>query len=328
MPESTSNLPKIPALTVAEFDEFPDEVQERVCEPFEDNVDASGMPIEGLALSSLPSIALSERQTLPFVWVYTERAMRRWEVEPKLNARLVVSDVLRGQVHTVPLLMPRGKRWSPAAYASKKGPPPSGQALGGSTCTAESGRVPGLGQGRYALTATVYDWKSNTVMADVTADAHPLEPPVAVPLEVAKQRMAALNQLVTSGQVEFAGAALQAPALVGQGLAVRVERRADDEVTVHGRLRVTPAEGAFVEPHGEPGVANGFAWVTLMLVKLDELEVVTRAVQVPLSTDGAALMGQFAMHLNAIFDVELTGRLLYVVTGRYIEGALPIEVPA
>lgn len=325
MSESTSNLPQIPALTLAEFDDFSDEVQERVCEPFENNVDASSMPIEGLALGSPPSIALGDRQTLPYVWVYVQRAMRMWEVEPKLNARLIVSDVLTGHVHTVPLLMPHGKRWSPAAFASKKGPAPAGEALGGSTCTAESGKLPGLERGRYAITATVYDWKSNTVLADVIPNAaRELDPPAPVPLEVAMQRMGTLNQLVAGGQVEFAGVTLNAPALVGHGLAVRVEPRSDEKATVHGRLRVTPAEGAAVVPHSEPGVANGFAWVTLMLVKLDELEVVTRAIQVPLSADAGALVGQFAIHVEAVFDVELRGRLLYVVAGRYIEGALPI----
>lgn len=58
----------------------------------------------------------------------------------------------------------------------------------------------------------------------------------------------------------------------------------------NGPLRVPPAEGAAaVVPHSEPDVANGFAWVTMMLVKLDELGVVTRAIQVPLSTDAAIL---------------------------------------
>jgi hypothetical protein len=320
---SESNFPKIPALTAAEFDEFPVAVHGRVCDVFVANVDASSMLIEGLALSSLPSIALSDRQTLPFVWVYVQRAMRMWEVEPMLNARLIVSDVLQGQVYALPLLMPNGKRWSPAAFASKKGPPPEGEALGGSTCTAESGKLPEHAPGRYAMTATVYDWKSNTVVADVTAQPGALEPPAPVPLEVAQQRMATLNRLVASGQVEFSGAALDAPPLAGQGLAVRIVSR-DKKATLYGRLRVAPAEGAQVVPHSDTGVANGFAWVTLMLVKLDELDVVSRAVQVPLSTDGTSLVGQFAVHLDAVFDVELAGRLLYVVAGRYIEGALPI----
>lgn len=184
--------------------------------------------------------------------------------------------------------------------------------------------MPGLEPGRYAMTATVYDWKSNTVVADVTSSTGALEPPAAVPLEVAKQRMAALNRLVVSGQVEFSGPALDAPPLVGHGLAVRVESRPDKKATLHGRLRVAPAEGVAVVPHSDAGVANGFAWVTLMLVKLDELDVVTRAVQVPLSTDAASLVGQFAVRLEAVFDVELQGRLLYVVAGRYIETTLPI----
>lgn len=322
MPES--NFPKIPALTAAEFDEFPAAVHARVCQTFQTNIDASSIPIDGLALSSLPSIALSERQTLPFVWVYVQRAMRMWEVEPMLNARLIVSDVLHGQVFALPTLMPKGKRWSPAAFASKKGPPPQGEALGGGGCTARSGKLPELAPGRYAMTATVFDWKSNTVVSDITAKPGALEPPEAIPLEGAKQRMATLSQLVASGQVEFSGAALDAPPLAGYGLAVRVESRADKKATVHGRLRVAPAEGAAVVPHSEAGVPNGFAWVTLMLVQLDELDVVTRAVQVPLSTDATSLVGQFAVHLDAIFDVELAGHLLYVVAGRYIEGALPI----
>lgn len=323
MSESTSNFPKIPALTPAEFDEFPAKVHARVCEPFLTNLDGSSMPIEGIALSSLPSIALSQRQTLPFVWAYVERAMRMWEVEPMLNARLVVSDVLMGQAYPVPLLMPKGKRWSPAAFASKKGPPPEGEALGGAAVTCQSGKLPELAPGRYAMTATVYDWKSNTVVADVTK-AGTLEPSAAVPLEVAKQRMATLNRFAASGQVEFSGAALDAPALVGHGLAVRVVSREDKKATLYGRLRVAAAEGAPVVPHSDAGVPNGFAWVTLMLVQLDELGVVTRALQVPLSADGTSLVGQFAVHLETIFDVELHGRLLYVVAGRYIQGAFTI----
>lgn len=321
---SESNFPKFPALTPAEFDEFSEDVQQRVCKPFDTNVDASMMPIEVLALTSLPSIALSDRQTLPFVWVNVERAMRMWEVEPMLNARLVVSDVLQGQVYTVPLLMPNGKRWSPAAFASKKGPPPEGEALGGAAVTCQSGKLPELAPGRYAMTATVYDWKSNTVVADVTAKPGALEPPAAVPLDVAQQRMATLNRLAASGQVEFSGAALDAPALVGHGLAVRVVSQGAKKAALYGRLRVAAAEGAPVVPHSDAGVANGFAWVTLMLVQLDELGVVTRALQVPLSTDGTSLVGQFAVHLETIFDVELHGRLLYVVAGRYIQGAFTI----
>ena len=174
------------------------------------------------------------------------------------------------------------------------------------------------------MTATVYDWKSNTVVSDITAKPGALEPPEAMPLEVAKQRVATLNQQVASGQVEFSGATLNAPPLAGYGLAVRVATGEGKKVTVHGRLRVTPAEGAAVVPHSDPAVPSGFAWVTFMLVQLDELGVVTRAVQVPLATDAASLVGQFAAHLETLFDVELGGHLLYVIAGRYIEGPWPI----
>jgi len=324
VPESTYTFPKIVALTPADFDEFTLAAQLRVCEPFATNVDASSMPIEGLALSSLPSIALSDTQRLPFVWVYVQHRMRRWEVEPMLNARLILSDVLLGQVHAIPLLMPKGARWSPAAFASRKGRPPEGDALDGYTCGAEAGKLPQVAPGRYAMTAMVYDWKSNTVVADITAERRALEPPAPVPLEVAKRRMATLSRLAASGQVDFSGAAERAPELAGYGLAVGVAFGTDKQATVHGRLRVGPAEGAAVVPHSEAGVANGFAWVTFMLVKLDELGVVTRAVQVPLRADATSLVGQFAVRLDAIFDVELDGHLLYVVAGRYIEGALPI----
>jgi len=321
--ESLPSFPEIVALTPAEFDQFPGAVHQRVCEPFENNLDASCMPIEGLALRSLPSIALSDRSVLPFVWLYVQHRMRRWEVEPMLNARVVVSDVLLGQVHAIPLLMQNGALWSPAAFASRKGPPPEGEDLGGSTCTAESGKLAELPPGRYAMTAMVYDWKSNTVVADVTAKPGALQPLAATPLAVAARRMATLNRLTADG-VEFSGAARDAPALVGHGLAVRVVPRADKHATVLGRLRMAAAEAAAVVPHSDPAIAHGFAWVTFMLVKLDELGVVTRAVQVPLSTDASSLVGQFAVPLEAIFDVELDGHLLYVVAGRYIEGALAI----
>ncbi len=328
MSDPASDFPEMPRLTPAEFDNYGFDVQERVCEPFETSMDASGMPIEGLALAALPSIALSERQTLPFVWVYVQHALRMWEVSTILNARLIVSDVLKGQVHTLALRMPKGKRWSPAMLGSKRGPRPEGQALSGGTCSADPGELNALyGEltpGRYALTATVYDWKSNTVVVEVSQRPGPLELPAPVPLEVARERTTQLEQLVHSGQVEFAQAASNAPALEGRGLAVRVASNQTGKPMVLGRLRVLPEEGAHVVAHGDKGLADGFAWVTFILAELDELDAETKAVQIPLEAEGDSLLGQFAVNLDALVGAETKGRLLYVVAGRYVEGAFSL----
>jgi len=279
-------------------------------------------------------VDVAVRREVPLLVVHQNTFQREWEARYRLNAMAHTVDLDRG-VATSAAMFLRRERYDPAEVRwSRAGPPPEeGQdewfytAVG----TVDLWAVLKLPRrpARYAITATVFDWLSNTVTIELVDPGQAPRKPedYFLPRALAAEVVARLKDAP-----QFLPPTLDEPQHEGLALSAPPEASAAG-IPVQLAMKIRAPAGTIVAP-GEPaGLPAAVLNARLLVVRLDQRSWVTADIPVPVYSEvplkpGDVLSGRAGVDLKAYARGPLHPGpyCLYLFAGEHVAGPRLITI--
>lgn len=272
-----------------------------------------------LALGLPKSVDIDSHNQIPGLVAKRYTGLRAWEVDFQQNLTFMVTDLTTGDVKTI-VSFAEDKRRGASPPPSRTPPEPDIVNRGATTYGVERFKVPDVYEGqwpsRIAVTATYYDWLSNTAVVSCESKSReekPLAPRAA-------------SNFVTS-------VAVSDDAVVAPGFTWSVPETAGpgNPIQVRVILSVLPGQTPLLPGKEADQGYSLLVPVTLVLLKLDLLYPVRISMAIPLRqppVKGGEARARFAVNLRDTPEGRaLSGTYqVYITTGSIVSGPYSLTV--
>ncbi len=306
--------------------------------------------VEGMGLLAPATVDVGQHKRLPLLWLLRTSGRRSWEVQLVRNSALVAVDLSSGAV-TVRHAFAGPKLPALAQLpVSRDGAVPERAQAASTrvdTRTLDARQIAKLPwrPGRMALTLLSYDWRTNTVLTELTGPPPGPAGPVGVPrpevLEVAEANRAALRSAEAALRVERSEATPAGNEGPGAWMRVPPEAGAGaNRIVVHGLARVAVPGAALLagrppEPEARESIPGAVLTLTVLVGGLDRPEPSQVVVRAPIFAKRVLKAGQL---VEAAFSLDLQATLrqplqpsehpyqLWLVAGEHVGGPWPLTL--
>jgi hypothetical protein len=294
----------------------------------------------GLALGAPGTVELGRRDALPVIVLARTSGLRDWEVNIARNTALIAVDLGDGSVRRRFAFQDRKQRAPANKPGSMVGPRPNkldAESTSAGVYPLEARWLLGLPwlPGTYAITVTVYDWSSNTVVVRLKGPEK--EIPVHEPFSLERARQIAVEAQAKPTELPHFVKTSANPEVKKEGVALSIpaEIAADAKtVPVFGTVKLKAPPGAVVKPPEikgvavpEPGLPAAVLRAMVTFERKDLPEPPRLSLEIPVFAKlpikpGEVAEGHFAFDLLKSMEEALPPgeHQVYLIAGAHIDG--------